>query len=514
MQAFLSYMLEVSILFSLLYSLYILIVNRQTVFQLNRWLLLLIYPLSFVIPLISIDVFPVTIEAIKNSVAPTSVPIITEFPEIIESQWSVYNYLGIIYLMGFTLFSVLFLTNLYNIYLLIKKSEKQEIGNLTVIISNKTKSPSSFFHYIFNSPKSTLDDIILEHEKIHIRQYHTLDILVSEVIKIILWFHPFSWSMTKMMKLNHEYICDEVAIQTTDAHTYATTLSSYFTNHREQLLLNSFAHQLKKRIIMLSKNQANKSSLIPYFSMIPLLAIIFGCFTFDNYYVPVDSENKVQDTLIPVIIHDTIFTYNTTTGKEEIKIIHIPVIEKMLIDTISTFDSGTYEETVEIVQTKIQLVEMIDTIITFDNDTYEETVQIVKTDVPLAEYQKEIESRKQSEKPFVNPNSDNCIILQMGNKAIPITKGNNNISISEKLLKNQLKQELQLLSISDCIDIDNYAFTISIENNYKVRLSNLTKKIVGMDFDKIKVGTKIYIRDIVINDDTKRRLGPITITVI
>jgi len=514
MQAFLSYMLEVSILFSLLYSLYILLVNRQTIFQLNRWILLLVYPLSFIIALISIDVFPVTIETITNSVAPSSISINTEFPGIIESQWTVYNYLGIIYLMGFTLFSVLFLTNLYKIYLLIKNSKKQKIGNLIVISSSKTKSPSSFFHYIFSSPKSTLDDIILEHEKIHARQYHTLDILVSEIIKIILWFHPLSWSMTKLMKLNHEYICDKVAIQTTDAHSYATTLSSYFMNHKEHLLLNSFAHQLKKRIIMLSKTQEKKSSLIPYFSMVPFLAIIFGCFTFDNYYVSVDSEDIVQDTLIPVIIHDTIFTYNTTTGKEEIKITHIPVIEKMLIDTISTFDAGTYEETVEIVQTKIQLVEMIDTIITFDYDTYEETVQIVKTDVPLAEYQQDIESRKQPEKPLVNPNSDICIILQMGNKAIPITKGNNNISISKKLIKNQLKQELQLLSIGDCIDIENYAFTISNESNYKVRLSNHTKKIVGMDFDKIKVGNKIYIRDIVINDDTNRRLGPITITVL
>jgi beta-lactamase regulating signal transducer with metallopeptidase domain len=519
MENFLNYLLEVSIIFSLFYGLYLLLIDGKSAFQINRIYLLLIYPLSLAIPLISIDVFPIYLEAITSNSSPstTITPEITS--QVITPTWTFNNILGLIYLFGVSFTGIFFARNLIHIVQLIRNSKKEKLQSYTIVLSKQVKSHSSFFNYIFNSPRLPLDENILEHETVHIKQLHTADILISEFVKILLWFHPLSWFMTTKIKLNHEYICDRIVAKKSDVYTYASLLSQYASTTQTSTLVNYFAYQLKKRIIMLSKNQEKKSSPFYYFALLPLIAIIFGSFTFDNYYVPVSSKVLIQDTIKPIIIKDTIISINPDTYEEQITIIETPIKEKFVIDTVTTFNSETYEETVQVIKNKVQLVEVIDTIITFDYDTYEETVQIVKTDMPLEDYISERQRLEQYRNPNTAKNTSDCILLELGSKIITLSETKQNISIEKSILVKLLKQEISIVSIKDCKEVKNFSFSISLlSSDYTEINSNMLtqrkKQVEGIDFNQLKNGSLIYIRNILVNGETSKKLGPIIITVI
>jgi beta-lactamase regulating signal transducer with metallopeptidase domain len=76
--------------------------------------------------------------------------------------------------------------------------------------------PFSFFPYVV-IPKKTFESgdylEILAHEKAHIRQGHTFDLLFSELLIVFLWFNPFIWLIKRSMALNHEYLADKFSLR-------------------------------------------------------------------------------------------------------------------------------------------------------------------------------------------------------------------------------------------------------------------------------------------------------------
>jgi beta-lactamase regulating signal transducer with metallopeptidase domain len=56
--------------------------------------------------------------------------------------------------------------------------------------------------------------MIVSHEKIHVREKHTLDILFVEIMFLFQWFNPFAWLLKDAVKNNLEYKTDhEIAQQ-------------------------------------------------------------------------------------------------------------------------------------------------------------------------------------------------------------------------------------------------------------------------------------------------------------
>ena len=52
----------------------------------------------------------------------------------------------------------------------------------------------------------------MNHEAVHVRQKHWLDLLLSGLLCTLQWFNPVVWIYSRFIRQNHEYLADEVAL--------------------------------------------------------------------------------------------------------------------------------------------------------------------------------------------------------------------------------------------------------------------------------------------------------------
>ncbi len=263
------------ILFQVLFlAIYDFFLSKETFFNKNRWYLISTSILSFILPFIKISAFQKTIpeEFIIY------LPEIVLSPEKVIQKSSWYpsiNYLEVLFWGGVVLSSVLFFVKLIKIINLIYKYKVVKKENFRlVIIPNKTKA-FSFFNYIFlgkEIPKNQQAKII-EHELVHSKQKHSLDLLFFEFLKIAMWFNPMIFIYQKRITLVHEYISDEVAIKSVSKEIYINSLLSNFFQVENIAFINQFYKQsiIKKRIIMMTKQQSKKMNQLKYLVLIPVL---------------------------------------------------------------------------------------------------------------------------------------------------------------------------------------------------------------------------------------------------
>lgn len=273
-----NYILQV-ILFQVLFlAVYDFFLSKETFFTKNRWYLLSTPVLSFLIPLIKIPTF--------QKVVPDE--FVIQLPEIVLNPDKVIqqtitasnftesiNYINILFWVGVILSSVLFLMKLVKVVNFIKKHKviKQDDFNL-ILIPNETKA-FSFFNYVFlgDSIKETNRDKIIQHEMVHSKQKHSLDLLFFEVLKIVMWFNPMIYFYQKRITLVHEYISDAIVAKSETKETYINNLLSNFFQVENIAFINQFYKQtlIKKRILMMKKNQSEKVNQLKYLVLVPVL---------------------------------------------------------------------------------------------------------------------------------------------------------------------------------------------------------------------------------------------------
>ncbi|MFV8225728.1 M56 family metallopeptidase [Christiangramia aquimixticola] len=190
----------------------------------------------------------------------------------------------IIYGIGTFLFLIRLIFNL--------KSLKKEIAENTLlnkvdfilVLIKKQISPYSFLNYIFLNKaeyeKDKISKAIIEHEKAHVDQKHSLDILLIEFLQIIFWFNPVLYWLKKSMKLNHEFLADRAVLsKNIDAHQYFNILYNYSSGHYPNSLSSPMSQSLiKKRILMISKSFSFKSLITRLGLLVPVLCLCLYLF--------------------------------------------------------------------------------------------------------------------------------------------------------------------------------------------------------------------------------------------
>jgi beta-lactamase regulating signal transducer with metallopeptidase domain len=274
-----NYILQV-ILFQVLFlAIYDFFLSKETFFTKNRWYLISTPMLSFLIPLIKIPSFQ---KAVPQE-------FIVYLPEIFLSPQKVIqnaidttafydsiNYVAILFWLGVVLFSILFLIKLVKIINLIRKQEVVAFADFTLIlIPNQTKA-FSFFNYIFlgKEIEEKNREKIIQHELVHSKQKHSLDLLLFEFLKIVMWFNPMIYFYQQRITLVHEYISDEIVSKSESKESYINNLLSNFFQVENISFINQFYKQsfIKKRIIMMTKTQSKKMNQLKYLVLIPVLA--------------------------------------------------------------------------------------------------------------------------------------------------------------------------------------------------------------------------------------------------
>ena len=209
MNDFPGYIIESGISLAVFYTTYMLFLRSQTCFSLNRFYLLASIVFSLVIPLIQIDA-PAGISfmplVVLNEIRITPGNQMQSFPGIPAMQ----DILFYIYLTVSIAFLSRFLVSLIRLFILVSRNMVQEQQGFQIVFLNKNLPPFSFFRYLFIHDSYRQHGIVevVEHEKAHIRQWHSFDILFSELLIVLQWYNPFAWLYRRALNENHEFIAN------------------------------------------------------------------------------------------------------------------------------------------------------------------------------------------------------------------------------------------------------------------------------------------------------------------
>ena len=301
-----NYILQV-ILFQVLFlAIYDFFLSKETFFTKNRWYLLSTPVLSFIIPFIKIPSFQ---KAVPQEFI-VYLPEIFLSPEKAIQQTfqesmlqSSMNVFSMLFWIGVSIFSLIFMIKLIKIINLIRKNEIVKKSDFTLILLPKASKAFSFFRYIFlgkEIPKKQQEKVI-EHELVHSKQNHSLDLLLFEVLKIIMWFNPMIYFYQRRITLVHEYISDAIVAKSEEKETYINSLLSNFFQVENISFINQFYKQslIKKRIIMMTKNKSKKTNQLKYLLLIPVLLsmLIYVSCTTEEIEKPLNKKERIKEII-------------------------------------------------------------------------------------------------------------------------------------------------------------------------------------------------------------------------
>ena len=194
------------------------------------------------------------------------------------------------------------------------KSDKTKRDGLNIAITPKPIPVFSIFNWIFLD-KRTLNlrdvNLILEHEKLHIFQKHTVDLLLGELLRIFLWFNPFIHLFMKEMKANHEFLADiSVTESSGQISTYQNLLIQLSTTLDINILTHNFNYSLiKRRITMIKKPKRSVRRFKLYsLTLLAMTGVLFACTT--NPETQATQISKKEASIKPVKSDTNIKTQN------------------------------------------------------------------------------------------------------------------------------------------------------------------------------------------------------------
>ncbi|MBN2481133.1 MAG: M56 family metallopeptidase, partial [Bacteroidales bacterium] len=192
-------------------------------------------------------------------------------------------FLFFLYAGGLFFFLMQLMLSFISIRSLIRKCTTRKLYGQKVFVTQKDLMPFSFLNKIViskNAEKHPQLDLMLDHERIHVKQRHTLDIIAAEVFTAMLWFSPFAWMLARDLKTNLEYLADAgVTANSRNMAAYQATLVSFAAGFTPLLLTNGFNYtQLKKRMIMMTKTMQPGKFTWKFVLVIPLLAGLLFAF--------------------------------------------------------------------------------------------------------------------------------------------------------------------------------------------------------------------------------------------
>jgi TonB family protein len=118
-------------------------------------------------------------------------------------------------------------------------------------------SPFSFLKSIFIPAYTVNEDLdaILKHERVHVRQRHSLDLIFFEILTIIMWFNPLLRLYKRSLREVHEFLADkEVLCHGGNKSDYQKLLLRFASAPAVCDLSNNLnASLIKRRIIMMNK---------------------------------------------------------------------------------------------------------------------------------------------------------------------------------------------------------------------------------------------------------------------
>ncbi|SNR31531.1 Signal transducer regulating beta-lactamase production, contains metallopeptidase domain [Maribacter sedimenticola] len=292
MEAICFYILKSGVLLFLFYGSYYILLKNETLFRFNRHFLLSGLIISVVLPSFYITK-NVTVPLYTIQQETTGITALITSP--LEGFWNTSLILMILYTTGALFFLARLFAQLIQLRKILKDGQIVYAQNTIHLRTNKNVLPFSFFRTIvYNPSKHNPKELaaIVAHEEVHAKQYHSIDILIMELIMALQWFNPFVWLYRMALKQNLEYLADTENSQikfNKKAYQYIL-LQQACSNYRLSIVNPFFNSLIKKRIVMINQKQSHQLNALKSLIMVPLIAFFLISFNTKEVYAISDSK--------------------------------------------------------------------------------------------------------------------------------------------------------------------------------------------------------------------------------
>ena len=322
------YIIHSSLILAAFYLFYKLLCSRDTLHRFNRGLLLIILALSVALPLMRIDLGIVSQEAnavfkeLTMTIEPTEI-VASEAgttEQVTPTPWQQFSWHAVfigIYIIGLAVCLARFVTSLLAIARLIRKNLRQVLPDGTILVTHdEAYGPFSWMLYIIVSAQDLNDnrDMILAHERAHIRLGHSWDLLLAQLCVTAQWFNPAVWLLKRELEAIHEYEADSHTLrQGFDARQYQLRLFEAATGVKFNTITNNFNNcSTKKRIIMMLKQQTSPWARLKALFVLPVALVAVVAISCTS-----PKERKGDGKLSDVMVLDNkallVFTFEDST---------------------------------------------------------------------------------------------------------------------------------------------------------------------------------------------------------
>ncbi|WP_343669647.1 M56 family metallopeptidase [Chitinophaga sp.] len=295
------FLLKANIALTLFYLAYRFGLRRLTFYTLNRAFLLLAIICAAVCPFIN----PETIFRHNRPLTGAAIAYVIDFNDLRQPATPWINVV-LIYLFwaGVIVMALRMLLQLSSLWALHRTTSKDKLFDQQVRVTDKSLQPFSFLHNIYINPAihSPAElSAIMRHEQVHVRQWHSLDVLLGEINKIFYWFNPGAWLISIAIRENLEFITDRYMLrQGADIKAYQYSLLKVSGIPYATAIANNFNFShLKQRIMMMNKQRSSKYNLVRYFVLGSIMLIVLVSLNYTRAAITVTVKKVLRaDTTV------------------------------------------------------------------------------------------------------------------------------------------------------------------------------------------------------------------------
>ncbi len=355
------YIIQSSLSLTIFYVFYLLLFKREAYLIFNRFYLLFAIFVSLLLPTFNFSIPELFFEHGNNVLITAPVYSLVEYSlgEVViyggsnevqssasNNDFAFFDILMLIYFVGVVFSLLKFSFRLIQLSMFFYKSKVLIHRGLSFIFTKSGTPVFSFFNYIFIHKElyenNTEVEKIIEHEKIHIHQKHSIDLIIAEIIIIIQWFNPLAYQVRKSIKENHEFIADnDVVAAYPDVVAYSKLLIENSSIINTNILTHNFSYSLlKRRLFMINKVKSPlRFSVKVLMALVALNLVFFACSG------PVQQDDGLKDDVVfyensATTIHPDSISLQTLTYPDDGYVVFLVSIGKDRNTKLNLFDKN------------------------------------------------------------------------------------------------------------------------------------------------------------------------------
>ena len=276
------YVLQVNVGLLVFYLLYRGLLARDTFLGMRRLYWWAAWVLAFLYPLVELGVWGRTetpLQVVMADYAEAMTVVVSAVAPEEAATWSWQDGLVLLWAAGASALLLRMLVQLAVVCRLARRGRKVEWHGVRVFAVEGDNVPFSFFRWIFVQPGNHSEgelEEILAHEQAHVRQWHSLDVVVSELLCCLFWFNPAVWLAKRCVRQNLEFLADRAVVHSgfdRKNYQYHLLRLSYGVNIG-QIVNNFNVSPLKKRIMMMNKKKSRHAGALKYALLLPMAGLL------------------------------------------------------------------------------------------------------------------------------------------------------------------------------------------------------------------------------------------------